>query len=525
VADVYRWVFDTGPAAQHFAPSHATLTEVATGHLLFQSRMRPGYRASRENHLLLRGALQGLSSALGRGPARVTQRDTPDGAIFEIVLPTERGVVGSLRSALSWALAARGAGEELRRAHEELHERYVELQREIEARNRTEDERRRLEEQLRHAQKMDAIGRVAGGVAHDFNNLLSVILSYAELMLERPELAGRTRDQLREIQKAGVRAAELTRQLLAFSRQSVINPRVLDLARVVHEMDGMIRRIVGTDVEVATIATSDLGKVKADPGHIEQVIMNLVVNARDAMPRGGTLTIEAANVELDAAYAHDHLGVTPGPHVMLAVSDTGVGMSKDVQERIFEPFFTTKEPGKGTGLGLAIVFGIARQSGGSVWVYSELNKGTTFKLYLPRTDDVELPLERAVQSEHVRGSETILLVEDEDQLRAVAKSILEGNGYRVLEAADGALALQALASDAGAIDLLLTDLVMPKMSGHELAERAEQLRPGLRVLYMSGYTERGIVHHGLHDAAAMLQKPITPERLLRSVREVLDAPL
>ncbi len=378
------------------------------------------------------------------------------------------------------------------------------------------------EEQLRHAQKMEAVGRLAGGVAHDFNNLLSVVLSYCSFMSDDLAANDPMREDLDQIRRAGERAADLTRQLLAFSRQQVIEPRILDLSTVISGMEKMLRRLVGEDVEVQFSHAPGLGRVKADPGHLEQVIMNLVVNARDAMPIGGRLVIETANVVLDESYAQQRFDVA-GPHVMLAVSDTGNGMDKETQLRIFEPFFTTKEKGKGTGLGLSTVFGIVKQSGGTIWVYSEIGKGTTFKVYLPHTDEVARAPRHTAELATLRGGETILLVEDDDQVRLVARGILKRNGYRVLEARNGGEALLMCEKHAGEIDLLLTDVVMPQMSGTELAARLLLIRPDLKVLYMSGYTEDAIIHHGVVDAGIeLLQKPLTPDTLLRKVRGVLD---
>lgn len=383
----------------------------------------------------------------------------------------------------------------------------------------------RSEEQLRHAQKMQAIGRLAGSVAHDFNNILSVIAGYSQILLDDLASNDPMRDDLAEIQTAARRAEQLTRQLLTFSRQQVHEMRVLDLNQSICDMDNMIRRLVGEDIEVKTVAASKLGKVLGDPAHIEQVLMNLVVNARDAMPYGGRITIETQNVDLDASYTAQHLGTEPGPHVMLAVSDTGVGMDSETQQRIFEPFFTTKERGKGTGLGLSTVFGIVQQCKGSIWVYSELGKGTTFKIYLPRTrtEGVTFTVPPPVVS--LRGSETVLLVEDDHQLRSVARTILSRNGYTVLEALTGGDAVQLCEQHPGQIDLLLTDVIMPRMSGREISNRVSELRPTTKVLFMSGYTEEAIVHHDiLQPGVALLQKPITPDGLLRKIREVLDAP-
>jgi two-component system cell cycle sensor histidine kinase/response regulator CckA len=399
------------------------------------------------------------------------------------------------------------------------------LRRELADRERAEAALRGTEEQLRQAQKMEAVGRLAGGVAHDFNNLLSVVLTYSSLLADELAEGDPRRDDVLEIVTAGKRAADLTKQLLAFSRRQVIEPRVLSLSEIVAGMDKMLRRLVGEDVELRTSGARAEGRIKADPGHLEQVVMNLVVNARDAMPHGGQLTIETRDVELDDAYAAVHHGVTPGPHVMLAISDTGTGMSRDTQERIFEPFFTTKEHGKGTGLGLATVFGIVRQSGGSIFVYSELGRGSTFKLYFPRSDEPMAARAAPVRIETLRGTETILLVEDEEQLRTVATTVLVRNGYRVLPAARPEEALALAAAHDGPIALLLTDVVMPGMSGRDLARRVTASLPSLRVLYMSGYTDDAIVHHGVLDpGVSLLQKPITPDALLRRVREIIDGP-
>ena len=379
-----------------------------------------------------------------------------------------------------------------------------------------------LQVQLQQSQKMDAIGRLAGGVAHDFNNLLGVIIGYGERLLRR--LPSPDRREINEVLKAAEHAASLTRQLLAFSRRQVLKPRVLDLNAVVGEMDGMLRRIIGEDIDLVTVLQDGLGQVKADPGQIQQVVMNLAVNARDAMPKGGRLTIETGNAELDESYTSAHLAVRSGHYVMLAVTDSGMGMDAATQAHIFEPFFTTKEAGKGTGLGLSTVFGIVKQSEGNVWVYSEPQRGTTFKIYLPRVDEVveEQPAQEAETA--AGGSETILLVEDSDSLRELGREILEEHGYKVIEASSGAAALEALARHTGSLDLILTDLVMSGMSGRELADQVTRLRPGTKVIFMSGYTDDALGHHGvLETGTAFVEKPFTIDGLLRKVRDVLDS--
>jgi PAS domain S-box-containing protein len=387
-------------------------------------------------------------------------------------------------------------------------------------------ERKQLEEQFRQAQKMEAVGRLAGGVAHDFNNLLQVIMGYGALLLETLQPDDPSRELVGEMTQAGERATGLTRQLLAFSRQSVLAPRVLVLNSVVIDVEKMLRRVIGEDIDLTTSLQPGLGRVKADPGQIEQVVMNLAVNARDAMPQGGKLTIETRDAELHEEYTRLHVGVRPGPYVLLAVSDTGHGMTPEVQARIFEPFFTTKEQGKGTGLGLATVFDIVQQAGGHVTAYSEPGMGTTFKVYLPRVEESVSPAKsRSGVLAAPKGTETVLLVEDEDAVRSLIRIVLQGAGYRVLEASDGGEAVAVAGRHEGPIHLLLSDVVMPVLGGRELAERLLTLHPEMKVLFQSGYTDDAVVRHGvLQEKVHFLQKPYSPAALAWKVREVLDAP-
>jgi CheY-like chemotaxis protein len=372
---------------------------------------------------------------------------------------------------------------------------------------------------------MEAVGRLAGGVAHDFNNMLTIITGYSGLLLEHPGTIEPLRGYVDEIRNASGRAASLTRQLLAFSRQQVLAPRVLDLNAVISNIQKMLKRLIGEDIDLVTVLGESLWPIMADPGQLEQVLLNLAVNARDAMPEGGVVTIETTNVKMDTAAAQAHFPLKPGPYVLLTFSDTGIGMDAETQARIFEPFFTTKETGKGTGLGLATVYGIVKQSGGYIWVYSDVGKGTTFKIYLPRTE-VELddsdPGRSRVESQ--RGTETLLLVEDDDSVRELVRNVLRENGYRVLEASRGEEALELSELFAGRIDLLVTDVVMPGMNGRELARRLVNFRPQIKVLYISGYADNAVWYPGGLDAGgAFLQKPFSPEALARKVREALSS--
>ena len=387
-------------------------------------------------------------------------------------------------------------------------------------------EQRRQEAQLRQTAKMEAVGQLAGGVAHDFNNMLTAIRGYAELVVNHlPPADEQDRADLAQVIRAADRAAELTRQLLAFSRKQVLVPRVLDPGAIVAGIAPMLRRLLGEHIELGVHSREDTGRVLLDPTQLEQVIVNLAVNARDAMPTGGQLTIETANIELDAAYTAAHPGAAAGPHVMLAVSDTGIGMDAPTRDHIFEPFFTTKGPGQGTGMGLATVYGIVKQSGGSIFVYSEPGHGTSFRLYFPRVfGESGHSLPEADAHEHIStGHETVLLVEDEVAVRDVVRRTLVDLGYAVLEAGDGTDALAVAATHSGPIDLLVTDVIMPGMHGVDLAERLTAARPGLRTLYVSGFTENSVIHHGVvADEVGYLPKPFSGEALAQAIRAVLD---
>jgi CheY-like chemotaxis protein/two-component sensor histidine kinase len=374
---------------------------------------------------------------------------------------------------------------------------------------------------------MEAIGQLAGGVAHDFNNLLTVIMSYSSLLLSDVGANDAVKGDIQEISNAAERAAALTRQLLAFSRKQVLQMRAVNVNTVVMDVEKMLRRLIGEDISLSTHLNPDLALINADPGQLEQVLINLAVNARDAMPDGGALTITTDNAELTEEHGERHLGASAGKYIMLAVTDNGSGMTKEVQQRLFEPFYTTKGVGKGTGLGLATVHGIVKQSGGDVYVYSELDHGTTFKVYFPRlTKAVEAVIATAeYRTTAPRGSETVLLAEDDEALRALGARVLGALGYNVLVARTGAEALRIVAEYQGAIDMIATDVVMPEMNGSQLVARVLDARPGIRVLFMSGYTDDEVMRRGVIDGqTAFLQKPFTPDLLAHKVREVLDVP-
>jgi two-component system, cell cycle sensor histidine kinase and response regulator CckA len=385
------------------------------------------------------------------------------------------------------------------------------------------------EKQLHRALRMEAIGRLAGGIAHDFNNTLSVILSSTDFLLEELPPSGPSRENAREIERAASHAAELTRQLLAFGRRQALQPKSMNLNQWVESMNQILRRILGEDIDLMTKLCANIRWIRADPAQMEQVIVNLAINAKDAMPKGGKLSIETANVDLDAEYARQHADAKTGPHVVLAVTDSGTGMDKAVQAKIFEPFFTTKEEGKGTGLGLSTVYGIVKQSGGNIWVYSEPGKGTTFKLYFPAVDEAEAKKEipakdKPVDKQAKLSLGTILVVEDEEMVRNVIKKILSRAGYKVLDVPDAAEALRIGENDRYKVDLLLTDVTMPNVSGPELAKRLAQSKPEMKIIYMSGYTQNAIVHHhgALDPEIHFIEKPFSPAKLLEKVRAVLE---
>jgi two-component system cell cycle sensor histidine kinase/response regulator CckA len=399
------------------------------------------------------------------------------------------------------------------------------LIKDITERTRAEKALHEAEEQLRQSQKLEGVGQLAGGIAHDFNNLLTVIGGYTDLVLNEAKLDDPTREKIDEVRKAAERASSLTRQLLAFSRKQVLKPQVLEPNTLLERVGKMLRRLIGEDIELVTFLGTDVGRINADPSQIEQVVINLVVNARDAMPDGGKITVKTANVELDDAYSDMHIAVTPGPYVMIAITDTGCGMDPETRKHIFEPFFTTKEVGRGTGLGLSTIYGIVKQSGGNIWVYSELGKGTTFKIYLPRvmTERTNETFKEKPEATFDQSNETILLVEDEEMVRKLAHDILQTGGFRVLVANGGEEALEACKTHKGVINLMLTDVVMPGMNGTKVAQSARSYRPDMQVLFMSGYTDDAIIHHGVLDPRSdFIEKPFTAHALISKVRETLN---
>jgi len=380
------------------------------------------------------------------------------------------------------------------------------------------------EQRLRQAQKMEAVGQLAGGLAHDFNNLLGVILGYCEILEGHQELMEPVRNMVVEIHNAGRSARNLTQRLLAFSRRQVLEPAVMDLNETVHRMEKMLNRLIGDDVQLVSVLAPDLGRIKADPNQVEQMLMNLSINARDAMPDGGRIIIKTGNVEIDEAYAEQHPSIEPGRYVLLTVSDTGVGMDAEIQSHIFEPFFSTKSQGQGTGLGLSTVFGVVKQSGGAISVYSEPGEGATFKIHLPRCDEVQVRPQPTVSAPWKGGRETILLVDDSTPLRKLARRILEDSGYTVLDSGDPTEALRIAAEHEGPLPLMITDVVMPGFSGSVLAERVAEVRPETKVLYASGYNDDSIAHAQVRgQASAFLDKPFTRENLLKKVRDLLDS--
>jgi two-component system cell cycle sensor histidine kinase/response regulator CckA len=510
-------------------------------HAMSRALSEEKVRAERDRALKqLRDSEQRFGTAFRASPEGITISSLTDGTYIEAeVIGRTAGELGIWEDAEArTSLLAKLAGSEPVRAHEarfrtrsgkilqvELSAEQIQIQATpcVLAITRDVTELRSLQQQLRQAQKMEAIGRLAGGVAHDFNNLLAVITGYGEIVRKRLSKQDPLHPKVEQILDAAERAAALTRQLLAFSRQQVLQPRILDLNLVVSDLDRMLRPLIGENVELSMVLDPDLGSVRADPGQLAQIVMNLAVNARDAMPGGGRLTIETSNVDFDPAYTSLHPPARPGAHVMLAVSDTGEGMNAETQSHIFEPFFTTKPIGQGTGLGLSTVYGIVKQSDGYVWVYSEVGVGTTFKIYLPRLDapPAASPDERATPLG--RGNETVLLVEDEETLRDLLRETLEGNGYTVLSASDGATALQTADAHAGPIHLIVTDLILPGMNGPRVAETIALTRPEMKVLCMSGYSPEAVARLGvLGRSAGFLGKPFTSEGLLRRVRELLD---
>jgi PAS domain S-box-containing protein len=503
----FRELYDHAPVGYHEYDTEGRITHVnqtdleMLGYTADEMIGQPMWKFNVGEEIAREQILKKLAGALppGRGLERTYRRK--DGTTFPVLIEDrlildERGRISGIRCIIQ----------------------------DITERKRAETEMLALQDQLRQATKMEAVGRLAGGIAHDFNNVLTIISGYSQLSLGTLEEGDPLRENLEEIQRGTERAAALTRQLLAFSRRQIMEMRVLDLNTVLRDLEKLLRPIIGEDIELITILSEELGKTKVDPGQIEQVIVNLAVNARDAMPAGGKFILETSNVELDEDYARSHIGVRPGPCIGISVSDTGAGISMEVRERIFEPFFTTKEIGKGTGLGLSTVYGIVKQSGGDILVSSEVGRGTTFRLYFPRVDEAsEATKLDSASSQILPGFETILLVEDEEAVRTLARKTLESCGYHILEASNGQEALRVVQeSPEKTIHLLLTDVVMPGMGGRDLAELLTRWIPGLKVLYMSGYTDDAIVDHGiLNPGIHFLQKPFSPRVLIQKIQDMM----
>ncbi|HUI79369.1 MAG TPA: response regulator [Bryobacteraceae bacterium] len=449
------------------------------------------------------------------------------GAVEALAIVQERGVdlpliaiTGRIKDADVLSLLKAGAADHLTRGN--LMRLNAAVERELLA-ARLRRERNRLEEQFRQSQKMEAVGRLAGGVAHDFNNLLTVITGYSDLLLAKRDLPENQRTALEQIRRSAERGGALTNQLLAFSRRQPLQPRTIHVNELVLQIEKLLRRLIGEDIELVTIPAATRDVVEADPARLEQVIMNLAVNARDAMPNGGKLTIETGFAQLSESFPSRQLGVKPGGYVTISIVDTGVGMDEETQSHLFEPFFTTKNPGRGTGLGLATAYGIIRQSGGAIGFFSELGLGTTARIYLPMSDKRVTSDAAESGSEHLEGSETVLLVEDEARVRKLIVDVLTDRGYKVLEATRGQEAIRICRTHKGNIDLALVDVVMPELSGPDVVKRMAPLKPAMRVLFISGYTDEALIHHGImRSGAAFLQKPFLPDVLVRKVREVLD---
>ena len=508
---------ESGPVAQGDAPGDALRAELQRGDF------QPSFEFVLDREQLARALAGGADIAISDFSTREFSALEALRVIQEQAVDLPLIVVsGKIKDSDVLSVLKAGAADYLTRGN--LMRLNAAVEREIRG-ARMRRERVRLEEQFQQVQKMEAVGRLAGGVAHDFNNLLTVITGYSDLLLAGPDLTAPQRSALEEIRRSSERGGALTQQLLAFSRRQPLQARPVCVNDLVLQIERMLRRLIGEDIELVTIAAAARDCVVADPGRLEQVIMNLVVNARDAMPNGGKLVIETGTVQLPENFPARQLGVKPGDYVTITVADTGVGMDQDTQSHIFEPFFTTKDRGRGTGLGLATAYGIIRQSGGAIGISSELGKGTTAQIYLPQTDArPPAPAEKTASFMPLNGAETILLVEDEARVRKLMLDVLTGRGYKVLEATRGGEALRLCKAHLDAIDLAVVDVVMPEMSGPDLVRQVAPICPRMRVLYVSGYADEAIVHHGIpKSGVAFLQKPFVPDQLARKVREVLDA--